>query len=213
MRRPRFVALVPVKPPAVAKSRLLGVTADERVRLASGFALDVVAACLAAPPVDRVLAVTDDARFAVDLARAGATVLPDGVAGDLNETLRLAALEAERRWPALVPAAVCADLPALLPDDLAAALDAWPGPASGPGFVADSDGVGSTLYVAATPGFAPAFGSDSRRAHLRAGAPEIPGPLPTVRRDVDDVPSLATARRLGLGPRTAEVVADLPALC
>lgn len=207
MKRRRFVALVPVKPPAVGKSRMTGVTGDVRVALAAGFALDVVAACRATPSVERVLAVTDDAGFAAELARSGAAVVPDGVADDLNETLRLAALEAARRWPGLVPVAVCADLPALRPDDLATALAAWPGRA--PGFVADSDGSGTTLYVAEVDDFAPAFGRDSRRAHLGAGAAEIPGTLASLRRDVDDVASLAAAGELGLGPRTAAAVAAL----
>jgi len=208
MKRPQFVALVPVKPPAVGKSRMTGVSDDQRAMLAAGFALDVVAACLDSTAVQRVLAVTDDARFAADLAGAGCAVVPDGVAGDLNETLRLAAREAARRWPDLVPAAVCADLPALVPGDLDAALASWSD--RGPGFVGDGDGSGTTLYVARVETFAPAFGPRSRRAHLAAGAEELPGELATLRRDVDDVPSLALARRLGLGPRTASALAGTP---
>ncbi|WP_432478924.1 2-phospho-L-lactate guanylyltransferase [Nocardioides sp. GXQ0305] len=209
MKRPQFVALVPVKPLAVGKSRMRGVADADRVRLAAGFALDVVGACLVTPSVARVLVVTDDAEFAAEIGRAGAAVVPDGVAGDLNESLRQAALEAARRWPGLVPVAVCADLPALRPADLDAALTAWPGPPAPPGFVADSDGVGTTLYLAATEDFSPAFGGESRRAHLAAGAAEITGELPTLRRDVDDVTALADARRLGLGARTTSVVDGL----
>ncbi len=212
MKRPSFVALVPVKPPAVGKSRMRGVTDDERSRLATGFALDVVSACLATPSVAQVLAVTDDAGFAAVLERAGCAVVPDGVTGDLNESLRLAALEAGRRWPDLVPVAVCADLPALVPGDLADALAAWPGPEGPAGFVADADGVGTTLYVAGTAGFTPGFGPGSRRAHLAAGARELRGALATLRRDVDDLASLQAARRLGLGPRTAAIVTTVPSL-
>lgn len=209
MRRPQFAAVVPVKPPAVGKSRMRGLTATERARLASGFALDVVAACLATPAVARVLAVTDDAGFARELERAGCAVVPDGVAGDLNETLRLAAREAARRWPDLVPVAVCADLPALNPPDLAAALDAWTG---APSFVADSDGVGTTLYVADAAAFAPAFGHESRAAHRAAGVAELPGRVLTLRRDVDDVAALDQARRLGVGPHTSAAVAGIAVL-
>ena len=212
MKRPSFVALVPVKPPTVGKSRMRGVTDDERTRLAAGFALDVVSACLATPSVARVLAVTDDAGFAAVLERAGCAVVPDGVTGDLNESLRLAALEAARRWPDLVPVAVCADLPALVPGDLADALTAWPGPEGPAGFVVDSDGVGTTLYVAGTAGFSPGFGPESRRAHLAAGATELAGELATLRRDVDDLATLQDARRLGLGPRTAAAVTTVAGL-
>lgn len=212
MRRPEFVALVPVKPPAVGKTRLRGVSDAERRALAAGFALDVVAACLATPVVARVLAVTDDARFAAALADAGCEVLPDGVAGDLNETLRLAAAEAGRRWPGLVPVAVCADLPALRPTDLARALTSWPGPPAPPAFVGDSERVGTTLYVARTADFAPRFGPGSHEAHLAAGATAIEGELASLRRDVDDLASLLVARRLGLGRRTSAALAALPRL-
>ncbi|RYI99452.1 MAG: 2-phospho-L-lactate guanylyltransferase, partial [Actinomycetales bacterium] len=112
----RYVLLVPVKPPAVGKSRLRGV-ADRRA-LAEAFALDTVAACLDADLVGRVLVVTDDAEFSAHLSALGASAIPDGVADDLNGTLRLAAAEARRRWPDLTPAALCADLPALRHDDL-----------------------------------------------------------------------------------------------
>ena len=42
----KYVALVPVKPPALGKSRLVGLTDDERRTLAAAFALDTVAACV-----------------------------------------------------------------------------------------------------------------------------------------------------------------------
>ena len=209
MKRPRFAVLVPVKPPARGKSRLLELGAAERARLAAGFALDTVAACLATPSVERVLGVTDDAAFAARLAEVGGEVMPDGVAGDLNESLRLAALEAARRWPALVPVAVCADLPALRSGDLEAALSAWPGT---PAFVSDTERAGTTAYVARTSDFVPRFGPGSRAAHLAQPATELPGDLASLRRDVDDMASLLEARRLGLGRHTAEVIAGLPAL-
>ncbi len=41
----RYVALVPVKPPALGKSRLVGLEDDVRRALAAAFALDTVAAC------------------------------------------------------------------------------------------------------------------------------------------------------------------------
>ncbi len=108
-----YVVLLPVKPPARGKSRL-EVDPARRRRLAAAFALDTARACLAATSVRAVLAVTDDADFATELRSAGCEAIPDGVHGDLNESLRLAAAEARRRWPDGVPVAVCADLPALL---------------------------------------------------------------------------------------------------
>jgi 2-phospho-L-lactate guanylyltransferase len=195
-----YVVLLPVKPPARGKSRL-EVDPGRRRALAAAFALDTAHACLSADHVEAVLAVTDDARFADDLRALGCETIPDGVDGDLNESLRLAAAEARRRRPHTIPVAVCADLPALSPADLDAALalaDSIPGAA----FVSDQDGVGTTLYTAPYDAFEPHFGSGSRSGHLAAGAGEIVGELPSLRRDVDDSEALAQAASLGLGAHT-----------
>jgi 2-phospho-L-lactate guanylyltransferase len=195
-----YVVLLPVKPPARGKSRL-EVDPLRRRALAAAFALDTARACLAAERVTAVLAVTDDARFADDLRAAGCATIPDGVADNLNESLRLAAAEARRRWPDARPAAVCADLPSLRPTDLDAALLAADA-ATDPSFVADGDGVGTTLYTAALEDFSPRFGEGSRAAHRDAGAREIEGDLTSLRRDVDDADGLAAAVELGLGAHT-----------
>ena len=200
MTSPAFVVLLPVKPPARGKSRL-DVDPVRRRRLAAAFALDTARACLSAGSVVAVLAVTDDARFAADLRAAGCETIPDGVAEDLNESLRLAAAEAARRWPAAIPVALCADLPALSSADLDAALTSA-AETTGAAFVADHDGVGTTLYTAPYDAFSPSFGHGSRAAHLGAGAIEIAGTLLTLRQDVDDSAALAAAERLGLGAQT-----------
>ena len=196
-----YVVLLPVKPPARGKSRL-DVDPGRRRALAAAFTLDTARACLAAGRVSAVLAVTDDAHFADDLRTAGCETIPDGVTGDLNESLRQAAAEAARRWPAGVPVALCADLPALVPEDLDAVLDDVSAAESPAAFVADHDGVGTTLYTAAYDGFASRFGPGSRQAHLDAGAREITLPVPTLRMDVDDRAALAAATELGLGAHT-----------
>jgi 2-phospho-L-lactate guanylyltransferase len=205
MSGPSYVVLLPVKPPARGKSRL-EVDPARRRGLAAAFALDTARACLAATRVRAVLAVTDDARFADDLRAAGCETIPDGVTGDLNESLRQAAAEAARRWPDAVPVAVCADLPALLPGDLDAALDdavpAQQEHGDGAAFVSDHDGVGTTLYTSSYDAFAPHFGPGSRQAHLDAGAREITGALDSLRLDVDDRAALAAASRIGVGAHT-----------
>lgn len=204
MTSPQYAVLVPVKPPARGKSRLVGPSDDRRRDLAAAFALDTVSACLVAEQVAAVLAVTDDASFSRRLAALGCAAIPDGVTGDLNATLRQAAAEMHRRWPHLVPAAVCADLPALRPEDLDAALAAT----DGPSFVADAAGIGTTLYTAPYAQFDPRFGPGSRLAHLGTGAREIEGPLPSLRRDVDDVDDLREALALGVGPHTSTAAAQ-----
>lgn len=204
MTRQQFAVVVPVKPPARGKSRLVGPPDDRRRDLAAAFALDTVTTCLAAERVGAVLVVTDDVAFAARLGGLGCTAIPDGVSGDLNATLREAAAEARRRWPDLVPAALCADLPALRPDDLDEALGrATAGRAS---FVADATGMGTTLYTAPYDEFAPRFGEASRRSHLDAGAREIDGDLVTLRRDVDDLDDLGAAAALGVGAHTAALL-------
>lgn len=197
-----WVVVVPVKPPARGKSRLEGLPDDLREAYAAAFALDTVAAALATPGVAGVLAVTDDHRFAARLAGLGCGVLPDGVSGDLNATLVQGAAEGVRRWPGAAPVALCADLPALVPDDLAAALASWsPG---APAFVADAAGTGTTMYVARPDAFAPRFGPGSASAHAAAGAVPLPGDLASLRQDVDEVGDLGRALLLGVGPATRD---------
>lgn len=205
--RPRFVTVVPVKPPTVGKSRLEVADPEHRRALASAFALDTVAACLRTEEVAQVLVATDDAAFARDLHALGCHVMPDGDTNDLNAALGQAAAEAHRRWSHLVPVAVCADLPALLPGDLDAALAHVD--ATGPAFVADAEGTGTTLYLAPYEKFEPRFGPGSAQAHRTAGALEVPGDLTTLRHDVDDLAGLDVARALGLGPATQLAVAGM----
>ncbi|WP_426243978.1 2-phospho-L-lactate guanylyltransferase [Nocardioides sp. LHG3406-4] len=199
---PRFVVLVPVKTLALAKSRLTGLPDERRQDLAAAFAQDTIAAVLDTTLVERVMVLTDDFRFADKLASAGCTVIPDGASDDLNASLRQAAAEAHRRWPRLRPVALAADLPALKAVDLSQALAEVP---SGPAYVADHAGSGTTLYTASYAEFAPSFGNDSAAEHARAGATSIDGDLPTLRLDVDDVGDLGRALSLGVGIHTAAV--------
>ena len=202
----RYVALVPVKPPALGKSRLVGLADVERRELAAAFALDTVAACLAASSIAEVLVATDDAAFAVELTRLGAQTIPDGVAMDLNGTLRQSAAEARRRWPELVPVAMTADLPSVRAMDLDDLLGTiTPGE---PAYVADTQGLGTTLYTAAHDDFSPRFGPGSALAHDALGARLVGAALPRLRRDVDDRADLEEALALGVGPRTAERAAS-----
>ncbi|GAA4678421.1 2-phospho-L-lactate guanylyltransferase [Nocardioides nanhaiensis] len=208
--RSRFVTVVPVKPPTVGKSRLEVGDPERRRALASAFALDTVAACLRAEEVGQVLVATDDAAFARDLHALGCHVVPDGDTNDLNAALRQAAAEAHRRWSHLVPVAVCADLPALLPHDLDAALSQVD--ATGPAFVADAEGSGTTVYLAPYARFEPRFGPGSAQAHRAGGALEVSGELASLRHDVDDLAGLDLARTLGLGPATQLAIAGMGGL-
>ena len=154
---PRFGVIVPVKPPAVAKSRLAPLGDAVRRDLVVAFAVDTVTAVLEAPVVGEVLVVTDDHLLARGLADLGVRVLPDGATDDLNGSLVQAAAELHRRRPDLSPVALCADLPALRTEELTRAL-AEAG-RHDVAFVADAQGVGTTLVTARhLDGFAPASG-------------------------------------------------------
>ena len=200
----RCVVVVPVKPPALGKSRLVGLTDEQRRELAEAFALDTVAAAVATAGVEAVLVVTDDFRLAAGLRGLGAEVMPDGVSEDLNATLVQAAAEVVRRWPGAVPVALCADLPALLPGELADVLvEATTAVSAGrAAFVRDRAGIGTTVYAAAADAFAPSFGLDSAATHERAGAVEIGSTAASVRADVDDLADLGAALVTGVGPHT-----------
>jgi 2-phospho-L-lactate guanylyltransferase (CobY/MobA/RfbA family) len=78
-------------------------------------------------------------------------------------------------------------------------------------FVSDVEGTGTTMLAARTlEEFQPRFGHRSRAAHRLAGVTELEGAgLTSLRRDVDTEVDVHDARRLGLGPRSAEVVARL----
>ena len=165
----RFAVLVPVKPPAFAKSRLRDLGDDARRDLATAFAVDTVTAAAACPLVDRVLVVTDDHELARGLAELGVDVIPDGTSDDLNGTLALAAAEMHRRRPG--PAARRALRRPARPAPGGARRRTGRGrPTDVMAFVADADGIGTTAVVAPSLDlFRPAFGPASRQRHLDAG--------------------------------------------
>jgi len=205
----RYGIVVPVKPPSVAKSRLVDMGDAMRRELVVAFAVDTINAAMASPLVDVVLAVTDDHDLAGELSDLGAHLIPDGTADDLNSSLAQAAAEVHRRWPGLRIGALCADLPALRSGELTRALGEVPTDRAL--FVADTEGVGTTLLVApALELFLPHFGRGSRQAHLDAGAIELElTGVHTLRRDVDTPADLAAAIKLGVGSRTSMLTAGL----
>ncbi|MGK5445710.1 2-phospho-L-lactate guanylyltransferase [Micromonospora sp. URMC 105] len=206
MGQPRWTVVVPVKHLGAAKSRLRGaLPAVPHEELALALAADTVRAVRACPAVTEVLVVTGDERAAQLLGAAGARIVPDEPEAGLNAAFRRgAAAAAPEAWVA----GLTADLPALRPAELAAALRAA---ADDPGvrrFVADAPGSG-TVLLTAPPGvpLEPRFGVGSAAAHAASGALPLAGRWPSLRRDVDTAADLAAARHLGLGPRTAALTA------
>ncbi len=205
--------IVPVKSLTRAKSRLRGAADDglgdpvAHARLTLALARDTVAAAGAARRVARVLVISSDPRVGEVLTLEGAVVLPEGPERGLNSALRRAAWLVRRAGSDRPVGALQADLPALRPGELDAALaDALAVFAAGRAYRAycpDAVGAGTTLLVcAAHTELRPRFGGRSAAAHAAAGAAPLDGPWPGLRRDVDTVEDLRHAVDLGLGPAT-----------
>ena len=232
-----WTVLLPVKVLAQAKSRLAELAGERRHELALALASDTVSAVVACPEVARVIVVTSDPVAGPRLSSLGARIIPearqlsrnrdardgrdasdgrprpDGSQRPLNAALLRGAAVAVRRWPGTGLAALTADLPALRPAELAIALRAVSeaaGPA-GAAFVPDAAGVGTTMYAVVPGGeFRPMYGGASRARHAAGGATELAlDGIAGLRQDVDTPDDLRAAVALGVGPRTAEVAAEL----
>jgi 2-phospho-L-lactate/phosphoenolpyruvate guanylyltransferase len=189
-----WTVIVPVKRLERAKSRLsAALPRAERADLVLEMARSTVAAALACLPVSRVLIVTADPF--VRRALSGVEFVDDP-GGGLNAALRHAAALAP---PSLGVAALTADIPALRPSELSAALTA----SRVRSFVPDLPGTGTVLLAApAGVPLDPRFGAGSAAAHEASGAVRLRGDWPTLRRDVDTADDLAAAYALGWAPRT-----------
>lgn len=198
--------LVPIKPLDLAKSRLRGFSGDDgaHTELALAFALDTIVAARAADGVRQVVAVTSDHRVRAELVALGIDSVPDGPEDGLNAALRHAAAALRQANPTGRLGALQADLPALRTAELSAALRSAGGRRA---FCPDRQGTGTTLLLAAGPDLDPRFGLGSAAAHEAGGAVPLTGPWPSLRCDVDTPDDLLLAGRLGLGPRTTELLA------
>lgn len=206
---PGWSLVIPVKVLALAKSRLSGLSRQDRAELALAMAADTVAAAAACPAVGAVIVVTDDEVAGAELGSLGAEVIPDLPGAGLNAALVFGAAHAGSRRPGRGRAGLAADLPALRPAELGAALGAAPPRADA--FVPDAAGSGTAMYAAGPDvAFCPRFGHQSRAAHLAGGAVELDVPdIDGLRQDVDTEADLRAAAGLGLGPRSAAVFAVL----
>lgn len=229
--------VIPVKGGTGAKTRLRPPHGVSRAALAEAMARDSAAAAAQRMPSGLVFVVAGDARVAEWAAELGAVVVADpgkglnaavaaGIAraarptpGDLDSGDRdshdLDAGDLDvggsdvggRDVGCAVPVAVLlGDVPALRPGDLAAGLGA--AAAYDLAFVPDADGTGTVLLTALDADrLRPRFGAGSARRHEEGGHRRLDLPLPRLRTDVDDAGSLARAAALGLGPRTAALLA------
>ena len=187
----KWTVIIPVKPPAIGKSRLgLGPT------VARAIALDTVAAAVSCSVVDRVIVVTADAAFRPPGTERLLEDSPSGIDAAVASGAALAGIGIAR-------AALLGDLPSLASEELAAALAAAEAlaPEHPRCFVSDHEGTGTTLVTAA-PGIEllTAFGGGSAAKHRALGLFELDLPADSsVRFDVDTPEQLEAARRRGAG--------------
>lgn len=202
----------PVKVLSAAKSRLASGTPAPG-ELALAFFRDAIAAAVATPRVGRVVVATSDDRVRVSAEAVGAVVIDDDGHPGINSAARWGAAHC---GDARGIAVLVSDLPCLTPLSLVTALAAAERHATS--FLADLDGTGTTMWCATAPhAVDPHFGTDSRRAHLAAGAvdlvaenPGLLGELARARCDVDTDDALHRARSLGVGPATLAYLAANP---
>lgn len=212
MSRSQIDLVVPVKSLDRAKSRLVGAAdagagdPDAHVALVLAMVADTVRAALRADVVRRVLVVTPDPVVALAVEREGAQSLRDEPGGGLNAALDHGARFLRAADPGAVVGALQADLPALRPDELSAAVDSAAGRRA---FCPDQQGRGTTLLLSTRAGdLRPRFGANSARAHQAGGAVRLSGPWPSLRSDVDREDDLRAARGLGLGECTAALLSS-----
>jgi len=206
-----IAALVPVKPLAASKSRLiphLGRAAAERLALA--MLGDVVEALLAVRGLGRVAVATPDPDVARAAREAGAEVLLREDAG-LNAAVEAAGAE-------LAPGpddgllVVLGDVAGVRPEEIEALLGALDGP--GVALAPSQDGGSSALLRIPRDAIPAGFGPGSAKVHrdlaARAGVTFRELPLASLAIDVDAPEDLAALRRTGgAGPRTRALLEAL----
>jgi 2-phospho-L-lactate guanylyltransferase len=203
-----WAVIIPVKPTSVGKSRL-DLPAVDRVTLARAIALDTIAAAAACPSVAQVYVVTDDgALVALAFDIPGLRFVPeDDGTGRPRGIDAAVAVGADAAGDGMPRAALLGDLPALRPDDHDAALTA-----ARPherAVVPDAEGTGTTLVTAGSGiPLTTSFGDGSFARHVDLGCVPLEiTPASSLRRDVDTADQLDVAAGLGLGPRTAALLA------
>lgn len=207
---PEWIAIIPVKSVARAKTRLLdAIPGVPHEQIVLAIAVDTVAAAKSCGSISEVLVVTDDPVVAEQMRAVGARIvqevstLPIQSPGfrRLNEAFEQGERAARHTSATCAIIALTGDLPALRPAELMLVLaEAQLHPRA---FLADAGGVG-TAVLTAGPGqpLDPHFGVDSALTHASSGATALVVAAPSVRRDVDTVADLEVAIGLGLGART-----------
>ena len=197
-------AVVALKPGTPAKSRLASLGDALRRELAWAMAVDTLTALRLA--LDQVL-VVGSARTG-ELTRLGLDieVTDDPAEPGLNAALSHGSQLLQGRGVDTVLACV-GDLPALTATSVQAVLEA--ARPHDRAFVADVNGIGTTMLITTQGPLQPHFGSRSAAAHEASGAFALAAEhlaVPDARADVDTESDLDRTARLGFGRATCEVL-------
>ena len=203
-----FGAVVALKPPAQAKSRLTGLVAPMRERLARMMALDTLRALYEAGA--HLVVVGQDHETARMLSQEGIPVehRPEPVPSGLNASLQDGATALQAAGYRRILACV-GDLPALTADAVHAVLDAARlcDDVADRFFVPDRSGIGSTVLMVTNADLHPLFEGKSAAAHHGSGArPILLDGYPGVRSDVDTGDDLDAVIEIGVGRYTATLL-------
>lgn len=203
------IVLVPFRAPGRGKTRLAPeLDGDARGELATAMLADVVAAVRAAG-VDRILGLVRGGGAEQTVRRLGLEVVPDPRPGAGLDGA-VAAAVGDLSTPARV-AVVMADLPRITAADVAAVLDRDDAVVVAP--TVD----GGTAVLLRRPGdiIPTSYGPGSARRHVALARERGLHPAvvqrPGLAHDVDTPGDLAALADGGVGPRTTEVLARLPA--
>jgi len=191
--------LLPVKPPAEAKSRLRGMLSDaERAELARRIFDHVLKTTLQVVDSNKILVICRDPSVLDGAAKRGARTVREPGENGLNAALAAGRAEAVRRGADAV-LVLPGDLPSLSADDIDALIAV--GSASGVVIAPDSRDRGTNALMLSPPDLLPfAFGEESFAAHLMAartrGIEAAVVRRPGLAFDVDTADDYARLRRL-----------------
>lgn len=199
-------AVVPLKSPEAAKSRLRGaLDAVQRRALFFAMARQVLGALLDAPRIGRVAVVTASAEVAGFAEGLGAWVIPEEREAGTAAACRAAIAAAAGRTDSLLM--MSGDLPLAC----ASAIEPLLGLAGRSplvAIVADRQRVGTNALLCAPPDVIPiCFGPDSFQRHVAACRPEVPLEIvesDALSLDIDDAQDLRELRRRLLARTTPD---------
>jgi 2-phospho-L-lactate guanylyltransferase len=161
------VALLPAKPPSLAKTRLAAVLDDrDRMAIATAMFGDVLHALRTTADLDAIIVITADQGLTTRARNEGAIVVDEGAPRGLNGAVTLGT-ETAVRLGADTVLVVLSDVPLIAPADVGELLGR--APARGALVVPCKDGTGTNAILRRPPTVFPScFGGRSLERHVTA---------------------------------------------